>query len=328
MPQNPVFNRSLVGLAKFEFRLETKTGLLIRMPVQAQAYRIGGADLYPMTTKYKYVIDGSVEEIEVPFIPGSSLKGRMRGLLEVATRQKLYTTDRKIWQYVRSLSAMDDVDVFLDDINNRNVISELFGWAAANYRQIIDELNKRIREKGGSKYNESIVQQLFSEKISPTRLLFSDLYPSEDYVKKVRPRSVSDFLEEKPENRIDRITSAADPREVVRVRPGVEFSGDITLLLYDIDKSKLNEYINTIVLGFELVEATYLGGSGSRGYGRVIFRNFTVTPYKISKSSSQENIFTLKPITSQSTKLEFKDVKDLRARIEELVKALSALFEG
>jgi len=233
---SPVFSRSLVGFVKFSFNLITKTGLLIRMPVHAQVYKIGGADLYPMTTRYNYE---GIGEIEVPFIPGSSLKGRIRSLLETATKQKFYTTDEKIWSYVRSLSAMDDVDIFLDDIKSRNVISELFGWAAANYRQLIEALRNKQKNNLPTNYNEKDIEKLFSESVAPTRLLFSDLYPSLDYVRSLRPRSVADFLEEKPENRIDRVTSAADPREVVRVRPGVEFSGDITLLLYDIDKESL-----------------------------------------------------------------------------------------
>jgi len=326
---SPVFSRSLVGFVKFSFNLITKTGLLIRMPVHAQVYKIGGADLYPMTTRYNY--DG-IGEIEVPFIPGSSLKGRMRGLLETATKQKFYTTDEKIWSYVRSLSAMEDVDIFLDDIKSRNVISELFGWAAANYRQVIDALHDKQKKNLPTNYNERDIEKLFSESVAPTRLLFSDLYPSSDYVRSLRPRSVADFLEEKPENRIDRVTSAADPREVVRVRPGVEFSGDITLLLYDIDKGKLNEYLNTLVLGMELVEATYLGGSGSRGYGRVVFRNICVKPHKIVKTSSSEgSVFYVKPLVSSHSgetykELCYDDLEKLKQAIKDLLKILEELF--
>ncbi|MEM1684538.1 MAG: RAMP superfamily CRISPR-associated protein, partial [Nanopusillaceae archaeon] len=79
------FTRRLTGYAVFTLRFVTKTGLLIQAPIQAQAYKIGGADKYPMTTRKRY----RDAELEVPYVPGSSIKGRLRSLLELATNQKL-----------------------------------------------------------------------------------------------------------------------------------------------------------------------------------------------------------------------------------------------
>jgi CRISPR-associated protein Csm3 len=70
---------------------------------------------------------------------------------------------------------------------------------------------------------------------------------------------------EKPENRIDRVTATADPRDIVRVRPGGEFEGAATLFVFDIDKDYVKRNVETILLGLELLEKTYLGGRGSRG---------------------------------------------------------------
>jgi CRISPR-associated protein Csm3 len=95
------FQRELKGYLKITMKITTKTGLMIRMPIQAQAFKIGGADQYPIITSRKYLINNEEIELEVPYIPGSSLKGRVRSLLEIAYGKTLYTTDQKIWQHVR-----------------------------------------------------------------------------------------------------------------------------------------------------------------------------------------------------------------------------------
>jgi Uncharacterized protein predicted to be involved in DNA repair (RAMP superfamily) len=168
------------------------------------------------------------------------------------------------------------------------------------------------------------LKKIFSEFLAPTRLIFSDLYPSKEYVKNIEATSILDFLEEKPENRIDRITSAADPREIVRVRPGVEFEGAVSMLLYNIDRDMniIKRYIETLVLGFELIEKTYLGGSGSRGYGKVTFKNFKITSYKIARSDN--DIYRLEKLDEKN----FEDINKLKSNVNELVKTLSKIFEG
>ena len=108
------------------------------------------------------------------------------------------------------------------------------------------------------------------------------MFPSEKYVLELLNRygvvSKEDFLEEKSENRIDRITSAADPRFILRVKPDVEFAGRMTLLLFDVDYKydKIKEYLDLLLTGFKLIEDTYLGGSGTRGYGKVRFKDLVI----------------------------------------------------
>lgn len=299
------FTRSLKGYLKISAKLVNETGLLIRMPVQAQAFKIGGADQYPMVTMKKYKRRDSGEEIliEVPYIPGSSLKGRMRSLLELSLGLKLYTTDNKIWQHVRGFSQMKSYkEDFWKDVLERCPVDDLFGWAATNFQQVLElvdnDMNKAI----------NIFNQL-----AGTRLLFDDFFPSQNYIEKFSPRSIADFLEEKSENRIDRITSAADPRTIPRVRPGVEFEGSITLLFFDIDKDHVKKYIETLIYGFKLVEDTYLGSSGSRGYGRVKFRNFTLDLHKIKSSTTGLEIEGPKPIGT------YADLEMLKQSIDYIV---------
>jgi CRISPR-associated protein Csm3 len=268
------FVRALKGVVDIALELEVRTGLLIRMPVQAQAYRIGGAEQYPMVTKRVY--SGGLE-LEVPYIPGSSFKGRMRSLLELALGKRLYTTDEKIWQHVRSLSAMSLED-FVADVLDRCVIDELFGYAAANYRQIKEGFEEA--QKRGVRLRVSSPDEVFKH-MTVTRLLVEDFFPTEDYVRRANVKSIADFLEEKSENRLDRITAAADPREAVRVKPGVRFGGRLKLLVFDLDADHLSRYLGTIATGLRLIEETYLGSSGSRGYGRVKFVKIEVGASKV-----------------------------------------------
>lgn len=315
------YSRTLRALVKIEYTVEVVTGLLIRMPVQAQAYRVGGADQYPMVTRRTYVLGGTAREIEVPYIPGSSIKGRMRSLLELSKGLRLYSTDGKIWQHTRNLSAMSTKD-FETDIKNRCVIDELFGYPAVNYRQIVDkyynEYKTQVSEKEARSKAEVKAKELFS-KLTITRLLFSDLFPEDTYVNELFDKrggviSIADFLEEKSENRIDRVTAAADPRDIVRVRPGVKFKGDVTLLIFDIDKDRISDYLSTLAKGFELIELTYLGGSGSRGYGRVKFKNFNMNVIKLPE---------LSPIYSSS----FTDVSEFKSKVKETTNAIvNSLF--
>jgi CRISPR-associated protein Csm3 len=268
------FVRALKGVVDIALELEVRTGLLIRMPVQAQAYRIGGAEQYPMVTRRVY--SGGLE-LEVPYIPGSSFKGRMRSLLELALGKKLYTTDEKIWQHVRSLSAMSLED-FVADVLDRCVIDELFGYAAANYRQIKEGFEEA--QKRGVRLRVSSPDEVFKH-MTVTRLLVEDFFPTEDYVRKANVKSIAEFLEEKSENRLDRVTAAADPREAVRVKPGVRFGGRLKLLVFDLDVDHLSRYLGTIATGLRLIEETYLGSSGSRGYGRVKFVKIEVGASKV-----------------------------------------------
>jgi CRISPR-associated protein Csm3 len=304
------FKRELKGYLKIMMKITTKTGLMIRMPIQAQAFKIGGADQYPIITSRKYLINNEEIELEVPYIPGSSLKGRVRSLLEIAYGKNLYTTDQKIWQHVRGTKLMNSND-FYRDVVERCPIDDLFGWAAANYSQIKEHLSKTDNAEQKS------IDFLFSN-LAPTRLLFDDFYPSKETVEKLKAKSIADFLEEKSENRIDRITSAADPRTFPRVKPGVEFEGTVTMLIFDIDKDHLKKYLETFANGLKLVEDTYLGSSGSRGYGRVGFEDIVIELFKINKT--QDGISVVK----QPTIAKLSNLEDLRSKLDEIAENITS----
>lgn len=76
------------------------------------------------------------------------------------------------------------------------------------------------------------------------------------------------------ENTIARLTGSANPRQIERVPAGAEFEFK---LVYNIeDEEQIDEDMKILAQGFQLLQMDYLGGHGSRGYGRVKFSDFKV----------------------------------------------------
>ena len=64
------------------------------------------------------------------------------------------------------------------------------------------------------------------------------------------------------------------PRQIERAVKGSKFTLD---LIYDVeDIAEIETDFKTIVDGLQLLEEDYLGGSGTRGYGQIKFKNITV----------------------------------------------------
>lgn len=83
------------------------------------------------------------------------------------------------------------------------------------------------------------------------------------------------MTEVKTEVAVDRITSKANPRQIERVPAGAEFASEFVLNLYEGDNQ--NEYLNLLFESMELLQDDYLGGHGSRGYGKIKFEIESVT---------------------------------------------------
>jgi CRISPR-associated protein Csm3 len=84
----------------------------------------------------------------------------------------------------------------------------------------------------------------------------------------------SGMTEVKFENTINRLTAVANPRQIERVVRGSEFAID---LVYDMGEPEVikTDFAN-IAKGLKLLSMDYLGGHGSRGYGKVAFSDFEV----------------------------------------------------
>lgn len=99
------------------------------------------------------------------------------------------------------------------------------------------------------------------------RLQFADCF-----VTNMDKMEVVGVTEVKAENTINRHTSVAMPRYIERVTAGTEFGVNI---VYDVlDAGETEEDMKLFTKGFKLLQLDYLGAHGTRGSGRVSFRNF------------------------------------------------------
>lgn len=153
----------------------------------------------------------------LPYIPGSSLKGKMRSLLAKAYNENLELVKTR------------------DDDDER--ITRLFGTS-------------KSRKDGNP---------------SPSRLIFSDSILCNE--KELKAAGAQSETEVKEENTINPLTAVATPRQLERVVRGAKFPLNI---IYNV--TEMDDFIDdmrTLSEGFRLLSYDYLGGHGSRGYGRI-----------------------------------------------------------
>jgi len=230
----------LVGRVFVQFEIEAVTGLHIGG--SDTGIEIGGVD--------KTVIRDPLTNR--PYIPGSSLKGKMRSLLE---KYKGLRQNQRIGQgYIHSCGA--------------------------------DLRGEELRTRGRSDYQGCDVCQVFGvpgerDFSTPTRLVVRDVMMNEDSAERLKNAHTDlPFTEVKTEVSIDRVTSAANPRQMERVPAGTCFGpAELVYSIYsgdDCDPRKDVERLQTLVEGLRLLEDDYLGGLGSRGSGKVCLKNLKV----------------------------------------------------
>lgn len=178
-----------------------------------------------------------------PYIPGSSIKGRLRFLLEwafgkVRAKGLPWGSDER-----------DENATYVED----DPILRTFGNALKDWRA------------------------------GPTRLLLRDA-PLDRGWRDGMLKSGLELTETKTEVVIDRISGKAHdrvgPRQTERVPAGARFDFSMAFRLFDTgDKAERDiACLNWTLLGLDLLEQDALGGSGSRGYGRIRFEALQLTP--------------------------------------------------
>ena len=182
-----------------------------------------------------------------PYIPGSSVRGKMRGLLDRHFNNPL---EKRVGRDVRVHECQ------APDAYNECPVCQVFGVAP-------------IRQLSG--------------KTMPTRLIVRDTFLTVESLEVLEKADTdTDFTEIKTEVAIDRITSAATPRQQERVPAGATFGPfQIVHSFYTTqDESERSDQLedelrlfDTVLKGMELLEDDYLGGSGSRGSGQIAFEN-------------------------------------------------------
>lgn len=111
----------------------------------------------------------------------------------------------------------------------------------------------------------------------PARLQFFDLFVTETTKKNFTAIETDTYIGEvKFENTISRTSGVANPRQIERVPAGAGFDFK---LVYNVERlEESEEDLKTLATGFKLLENDYLGGHGSRGYGRVQFQDIHLKP--------------------------------------------------
>lgn len=170
-----------------------------------------------------------------PYIPGSSIKGKMRSLME--------------WK----------AGVFND--KGGPLSFRDYGSLEGEQKQRAAEI---LQLFGGAPQSESDENDVKS--LGVTRLSFWDCNLNPEWVKEVKEKNLL-LTEVKMENSINRISGTADnPRNTERVPAGAKFDFKLSVRVHDEE-----DMLEPILTGLRLLELTGLGGSGSRGYGKIRF---------------------------------------------------------
>ena len=225
----------LVKKIKVSTTVELLTGLHIGG--SSDSVEIGGIDnpVIKISTK-----DGQ------PYIPGSSIKGKMRCLLEQIAgtaevgggKIKLKKEEEKEWKEEK----LKVIKRYKSE--NQIKINNLFGFSD-------DEMPSKI-----------IVRDAY---------LLKDEKTGKDEAERLKNCNNLDmpYTEAKWENVIDRVKGTAEhPRQMERIPAGVFFELEFVINVWDTDGDGKG-LVELLEKGITALENDYLGGSGSRGYGQI-----------------------------------------------------------
>jgi CRISPR-associated protein Csm3 len=218
-----------------------------------------------------------------PYIPGSSLKGKMRSLLERHTKAEQNRPIRKGKPKVYIHECEDNEQY------KTCSVCRIFGVAG---------------EKDFA---------------TPSRVYVRDVHLTEDSRKRLEAaRTELPLTEVKWEAAIDRVTSAAVPRQMERVPAGAVF-GPCEFVFNFYEQDDVNLFM-TFLQTLELLQDDYLGGGGSRGSGKIALENISVTLKSKKYYDSEEDIQIL---------LDQKSFEELKREADTLIGQIQQkLFVG
>lgn len=175
-----------------------------------------------------------------PYIPGSSLRGKMRSLTEKKAGAELNFPISRIKGKEVRIHVCDDAAGY-----QACPVCPVFGVTGD------------------------------SPASAPTRLIVRDVFLGEASAKALdQAQTDLPYTEVKWEATIDRITSAAVPRQIERVPAGAVFEG--FEMVYSIYDPRDVERLATVIEAMQLLEDDYLGGLGSRGGGKIAFEGLKI----------------------------------------------------
>jgi CRISPR-associated protein Csm3 len=187
-----------------------------------------------------------------PYIPGSSLRGKLRSLLE---RHHGKPQNKLIREEPPRVCIHEcDDEEFYENCD----VCNIFGITPGDARKAWTGLK-------------------------PTRLAIRDVLLSQSWIDEVQTKKARmdlPYTEVKWEAAIDRITSAAVPRQNERVPAGAVFAPfEFVYSLYDLNGTGCQqdiEWLRFVFKAMEYLEDDFLGGYGSRGAGKIAFAQISV----------------------------------------------------
>ena len=213
----------LIEIKEVTGTIELKSGLHIG--AGDMEMQIGGTD--NPVIKHPHTLE--------PYIPGSSIKGKVRSLLELKSGLMGKTRGEPL--QAKNLRGLEG-----DQKKECEKILKIFGSSGADAEEIAE--------------------------LGPTRVSFADCPLNEACRKEVREKRLV-LTEVKSENSINRIEGTAkNPRFTERVPANIIFDFSVSLKTLGPAENDLFDYL---LQGLKLLEMDALGGSGSRGYGKIEF---------------------------------------------------------
>lgn len=218
-----------------------------------------------------------------PYIPGSSLKGKLRSLME-----RTDFTRRGVGVDVYFARSGGQKVKRHECTNPKCPVCRLFGATAG----------QEAKEEEGN---------------LPARLAVRDLRLTDDSAKVLQQLDTGLYMTEwKSENGLDRLTAAANPRQLERVPAGAEFCFEWVYTV--VNPEELVEDLRNLLEHVRMLEDDALGGHGSRGYGQVRF------------TCQEVVVKTLDCYRQAATPTVFNDFPDRFPTLGQL-EAIAAIFE-
>ncbi len=217
-----------------------------------------------------------------PYLPGSSIKGKLRSILERLLNKPLNRQgSRDTYRY----ESDDFVDGFTEISSDQFVpfqgartceVSRVFGSTGSNKCWIETKLARSediLAPNGNSKIIDGVEHSQAIGRNSPARLIVRDCHLTDESAEELKLIDTGLYMTEwKFENGIDRVTAAANPRQVERVPRGSKFNFEMVYTVED--ESQVEQDLKNLAIALAILEDDALGGHGSRGYGKIKFEDF------------------------------------------------------
>lgn len=263
--------KPLLGKVRISSTLRVETGLHIGGG--GESLEIGGLD--------KAVIRDPITR--QPYLPGSAIKGKLRATLERLLNKPLNRSGGSgTYRYesddlVNGYSILNGDQVVAFEGARTCTVSRMFGstgkdcWiasAAAEAEGLMDEDAKKTK-----KSIQAVEHVKIKGRNAPARLIVRDCPLKADSIENLKQIDTGLYMTEwKFENGLDRVTAAANPRQIERVPAGAEFEFEMVYTIEDAQQAIAD--LQNLAIALALLEDDALGGHGSRGYGKVRFKDF------------------------------------------------------